>query len=74
MRRLPPTSSNRANCGEIASMWMSFCSTAPVATTQNHYIKTASLDAIAGMRQLSEALICSTCAPDSGVKSKSPVQ
>ena len=35
-----------------------------VATTQNHYIKTASPDAITAMRQFSEALLCSTCAPD----------
>jgi integrase len=35
-----------------------------VATTQNHYIKIASPDAIAAMRQFSEALLCSTCAPD----------
>jgi hypothetical protein len=34
-----------------------------VATTQNHYIKTASPDAIAAIRQFSEALLCSTCAP-----------
>ena len=31
-----------------------------VATTQNHYIKTASPDAIAAMKQFSEALLCST--------------
>ena len=37
---------------------------ARIATTQNHYIKTASPDAIAAMRQFSEALLCSTCAPD----------
>jgi len=34
-----------------------------VTTTQNHYIKTASPDAIAAMRQFSQALLCSTCAP-----------
>lgn len=45
-----------------------------VATTQNHYIKTASPDAIAAMRQFSEALLCSTCAPNSGSKSKDSVQ
>jgi integrase len=39
-----------------------------VATTQNHYIKTASPDAIAAMRQFSEALLCSTCAPDESSK------
>jgi integrase len=30
-----------------------------VATTQNHYIKTASPDAIAAMKQFSQALMCS---------------
>ncbi len=45
-----------------------------VATTQNHYIKTAPPDAIAAMRQLSEALLCSTCAPDGVVTSKATVQ
>jgi integrase len=45
-----------------------------VATTQNHYIKTASPDAIAAVRQFSEALLCSTCAPDSGLKPRGPVQ
>jgi integrase len=30
-----------------------------VATTQNHYIKTASPDAIAAMKQFFEALLCS---------------
>ena len=39
-----------------------------VATTQNHYIKTALPDAIAAMRQFSEALLCSTCAPDESSK------
>jgi integrase len=34
-----------------------------VATTQNHYIKTVSPDAISAMRQFSQALLCSTCAP-----------
>jgi hypothetical protein len=45
-----------------------------VATTQNHYIKTASPDAIAAMKQLSEALLCSTFAPDGGVKAEGSVQ
>jgi integrase len=45
-----------------------------VATTQNHYIKTASPDAIAAMKQFSEALLCSTCAPDGDVKAKGSVQ
>lgn len=35
-----------------------------VATSQNHYIKTASPDAMAAMKQFSEALLCSTFAPD----------
>jgi integrase len=45
-----------------------------VATTQNHYIKTASSDAIAAMRQFSEALKCSTCAPEDEVKPRASVQ
>ena len=44
-----------------------------VATTQNHYIKTASPDAIAAMKQFS-ALLCSTCAPDGDVQVKGSVQ
>jgi integrase len=35
-----------------------------VASRQNHYIKTASLDAIAAMKQFSQALMCFACAPD----------
>ena len=45
-----------------------------VATTQNHYIKTASPDAIAAMRRFADALLCSTCAPDEGNNSKDTVQ
>jgi len=45
-----------------------------VATTQNHYIKTASPDAIAAMRQFSKALLCSTCAPNEGENPKGTVQ
>jgi integrase len=45
-----------------------------VATTQNHYIKTASPDAIAAMKQFSEALLCSTCDPDGDIKVKGSVQ
>jgi integrase len=41
--------------------------------TQNHYIKTASPDAIAAMRQFS-ALLCSTCAPGGELKVKGSVQ
>ena len=40
---------------------------------KNHYIKTASPDAIAAMRQFSEALLCSTCAPNDGNKVKGSV-
>jgi hypothetical protein len=39
-----------------------------------YYIKTASPDAIAAMKQFSEALLCSTCAPDGDVKVKGSVQ
>jgi hypothetical protein len=45
-----------------------------VATTQNHYIKPPSPDAIAAMKQFSEALLCSTCGPDGDVKAKGSVQ
>ena len=45
-----------------------------VATTQSHYIKTASPDAIADMKQFSEALLCSTFDPDGDVKAKGSVQ
>jgi integrase len=45
-----------------------------VATTQNHYIKTTSPDAVAATKQFSEALLCSTCAPDGSLKVKSSVQ
>jgi integrase len=34
-----------------------------VSVTQNHYIKTARPDTIAAMRKLSDALLCSPCAP-----------
>jgi hypothetical protein len=44
------------------------------AATQNHYIKTTSPDAIAAMKQFSEALLCSTCTPDGDVKAKGSVQ
>jgi integrase len=45
-----------------------------VATTQNHYIETASPDAVAAMRQLSNALMCSTCVPESEAAPKGAVQ
>jgi integrase len=45
-----------------------------VATTQNRYIKTASPEAMAAMRQFTEALLCSTCAPDGEFREKSSVQ
>jgi integrase len=45
-----------------------------VATTQNHYIKTTSPDAVAAMKQFSETLLCSTCAPDGSLKVKSSAQ
>jgi integrase len=45
-----------------------------VATTQNHYIKTASPDAIAAMKQFSEALMCSACAPDGDLKADGSVR
>jgi hypothetical protein len=44
------------------------------ATTENHYIKTVSPDAIAAMKQFSEALLCSACDPDGDIKVKVSVQ
>jgi len=44
-----------------------------VATTQNHYIKTASPDAIAAMEQFS-TLLSSTCAPSGDFKVTGSVQ
>src|ERR1700730_13318958 len=43
-----------------------------VSTTQNHHIKT-SPDVIAAMKQFSEALLCSTCAPHETREGKSSV-
>jgi hypothetical protein len=37
-------------------------------TTQNHYIKTVRADSIAAMRRLSEALECSSSAPETEIK------
>jgi integrase len=45
-----------------------------VATTQNHYIKTASSDAVAAMKRFSDAVMCSTCAPEESNKTQSLVQ
>jgi len=39
-----------------------------VSVTQNHYIKTARPDTIAAMRKLSDALLCSPCAPTEASK------
>jgi hypothetical protein len=39
-----------------------------VSVTQNHYIKTARPDTIAAMRKLSDALLCSPCAPTEAAK------
>jgi integrase len=39
-----------------------------VSVTQNHYIKTARPDTIAAMRKLSDALLCSPCAPTEAPK------
>ncbi len=45
-----------------------------VSVTQNHYIKTARPDTIAAMRKLSDALLCSTCAPNEAPKARQSVQ
>ncbi len=45
-----------------------------VSVTQNHYIKTARPDTIAAMRKLSDALLCSPCAPTEAPKAPQVVQ
>jgi len=40
------------------------------ADFSGYYIQTASADAIAAMRQFSESLLCSTCAPNDGNEDK----
>jgi len=60
--------SNLNRLGVDDSIIQSILRHSTVATTQNHYIKTARPDAIAAMRRLSEALECSNCAPKFGKK------
>ena len=60
--------SNLNRLGVDDSIIQSILRHSTVATTQNHYIKTARPDAVAAMRRLSEALECSSCAPESGKK------
>ena len=43
-------------------------------TKPYHYIKTTSPDAVAAMRQFSNALLCSTCAPETEEAPKGTVQ
>lgn len=45
-----------------------------VAVTQRCYIKTVPDDAQAAMKKLSDALLCSTCAPDEGLNASQRVQ
>ena len=52
--------SNRNRLGVDDSVIQRILRHSTVATTQNHYIKTASPEAVAAMRQLSNALMCST--------------
>jgi integrase len=66
--------SNPNRLGEDDSVIQRILRHSNVATTQNHNIKASSPDAIAAMQQLSEALMCSTCAPDSDALPKRSVQ
>jgi len=51
--------SNLNRLGVDDSIIQSILRHSTVATTQNHYIKTVRPDAVAAMRQLSDALLCS---------------
>jgi integrase len=66
--------SNLNRLGVDDSVIQRFLRHSNVATTQNHYIKTASPDAISAMKQFSKALMCSTCAPDVDSEANSTVQ
>ena len=66
--------SNLNRLGVDDSIIQSILRHSTVATTQTHYIKTARPDAVAAMRQLSEALKCSDCAPEDNRKMRQVVQ
>ena len=66
--------SNLNRLGVDDSIIQSILRHSTVATTQTLYIKTARPDAVAAMRQLSEALKCSDCAPDDNPKMRLVVQ
>jgi integrase len=66
--------SNLNRLGVDDSIIQSILRHSTVATTQNHYIKTVQPDAVAAMRQLSDALLCSDCAPESAGKIRRAVQ
>jgi integrase len=66
--------SNLNRLGVDDSVIQSILRHSTVAVTQKHYIKTARPDAIAAMQQLSEALLCSDCAPEGSDKALSVVQ
>jgi integrase len=66
--------SNLNRLGVDDSIIQSILRHSTVATTQTHYIKTARPDAVAAMRQFSEALECSSCAPADNRRSRVVVQ
>jgi integrase len=66
--------SNLNRLGVDDSIIQSILRHSTVATTQTHYIKTARPDAVAAMRQLSDALLCSSCAPADNRRMKTVVQ
>jgi integrase len=66
--------SNLNRLGVDDSIIQSILRHSTVSVTQNHYIKTAQPDAIAAMQQLSAALECSDCAPNSSRKVRLAVQ
>ena len=56
--------SNLNRLGVDDSVIQSILRHSTVSVTQNHYIKTARPEAIAAMKQFSQALMCSSCAPN----------
>jgi hypothetical protein len=62
--------SNLNRLGVDDSIIQSILRHSTVTTTQNHYIKTVRPDAVAAMRRLSDALVCSGCAPELDTKSR----
>jgi integrase len=66
--------SNLNRLGVDDSVIQSILRHSTVLTTQTHYIKTTRPDAVGAMRRLSEALLCSMCAPNGDGKPQRMIQ